>query len=530
MKRFAQLFTALDESTRTNDKLAALEAYLREASPEDRMWCIALLTGRRPRRIIGPAQLRAWAADQAGLPEWLFEQSYHMVGDLAETIALVLPAPSRPVERSLSEWIGLIRDQANGDADSKREVVLEAWDGLEGAPRFLFNKLITGGFRMGVSQGLLTRALSRVSGLDAGVVAHRLMGNWDPATLGFEELVHPGEQLADRSRPYPFCLAHPLEVQPHELGPREDWVVEYKWDGIRAQLIQRGGQVFLWSRGEELITEGFPELEELGRVLPEGTVLDGEVLPFLDGRVQPFQSLQPRLGRRKVGPTIRKKHPVVFMAYDCLEQNGLDRREQPLSLRRTLLEELVRGLSHPLLLLSSEAGTDLDWDGLAEARVQARETGAEGLMLKRASSTYAAGRKTGEWWKWKADPFTADAVLVYAQAGHGRRANLYTDYTFAVWDGDALVPFAKAYSGLTDAEILEVDRWVRRHTEERFGPVRRVEPGLVFELAFEGIQPSGRHKCGLAVRFPRIHRWRRDKSPEQADTIETLRRMMVTEG
>ena len=529
MKRFAQLFRALDESTRTNDKLAALESYLREAPPDDRMWCIALLTGRRPRRIIGPAQLRAWAAERAGLPEWLFEQSYHMVGDLAETIGLVLPPPTRPVERSLSAWIGLILAQSSGDADSKREAVLDAWDSLEGPPRFLFNKLITGGFRMGVSQGLLTRALSRVSGLDPGVVAHRLMGNWDPATLRFEELVHPGEQLADRSRPYPFCLAHPLEGDPADLGPREDWVVEYKWDGIRAQLIRRGGQVFLWSRGEELITEGFPELEELGLALPDGTVLDGEVLPFLDGRVQPFQSLQPRLGRRKAGPAIRKKHPVVFMAYDHLEEDGADRRDLPTAVRRESLESLVRRMAHPLLLLSSEAGSDLGWAGLTEARMQARETGAEGLMLKRASSTYAAGRKTGDWWKWKADPFTADAVLVYAQAGHGRRANLYTDYTFAVWDGEALVPFAKAYSGLTDAEILEVDRWVRRHTEERFGPVRRVSPGLVFELAFEGIQPSGRHKCGLAVRFPRIHRWRRDKTPEQADTLDTLRRLMTAE-
>lgn len=524
MERFVRLYRELDQSTRTRDKVAALAAYFREASEADRIWAIALFTHRRPRRALTLRQLREWAAGQAGVPDWLFEDSYHVVGDLAETIALLLPADTTARDtRGLSEWIAFIRALAGEDPTVQRERVEAAWRSMDRATCMLFNKLITGGFRMGVSAGLVTRALAEVSGQPAHVITHLLMGQWDPDTLRWEQLV-AGDTAGEVSRPYPFCLAHPLEGPPEALGAPGDWLAEYKWDGIRAQLIRRGDAVFLWSRGEELIGESFPELVEAGRSLPDGTVLDGEVLAWENDRPAPFGRLQKRLGRRAPGPALRRSHPVRLLVFDCLEAQGVDLRGRPLRERRDVLDALMASQTGPALLASAAVAGD--WAERSRARDQARERGVEGLMLKRLDSPYHTGRLRGDWWKWKVDPYSIDAVLVYGQAGHGRRANLYTDYTFALWSAGELVPFAKAYSGLTDAEIREVDRFIRRHTEERFGPVRRVQPLLVFELAFEGLQPSGRHKSGVAVRFPRILRWRRDKPAEQANSLEDLKALL----
>ncbi|HEV7365883.1 MAG TPA: ATP-dependent DNA ligase [Gemmatimonadales bacterium] len=527
MKRFARLFAAIDETTATSEKVAALVEYFRSAPPADAVWAVHFLSGRRPKRLVGSRKLAAWAADEADIPEWLFEESYHAVGDLAETITLVLPDDAASSELSLAHWVEerllCLRGE---DDDVQREVLVGAWRELDRKERFVWNKLITGSFRVGASQRLVIRALAEVSGVEEGVIAHRLMGAWDPTPEFFTRLIARDTRDADVSRPYPFFLAHPLEAEPASLGELQDWIAEWKWDGIRAQLIRRAGRTFLWSRGEELLAGRFPEVEETGALLPEGTVIDGELLPWVDGSPLPFAQLQRRIGRKNLGRKILDEVPAVLVAYDLLEVGGTDIRSRPLSERRTRLAALVESVPAAGRLILSPAVSVSNWEALTEARRGARETGAEGIMLKRLSSEYGVGRRRGDWWKWKVDPLTVDAVLIYAQPGSGKRAGLFTDYTFGIWEGNHLVPFAKAYTGLTDEEIRKVDAFVRRNTLEKFGPVRTVKPELVFELHFEGIQRSSRHKSGIAVRFPRMARWRTDKKAEEADTIETVRELL----
>jgi DNA ligase 1 len=405
----------------------------------------------------------------------------------------------------------------------------EAWAEMDTTQRLVWNKLITGEFRIGVSQRLMTRALATVSGAEPALIAHRLMGDWSPSPEFFQSLIAPEGGASVHSRPYPFFLAHPLDRPAESLGDRRQWLAEWKWDGIRAQVIKRRGEVFIWSRGEELVSASFPELAAAAGDLPDGCALDGEILAWRNGAPLGFGVLQRRLGRKKAGPRILEEAPVALIVYDLLEYDGQDLRERPLAERRELLAALAGDLPDTYIRLSPEVTAE-GWTGLAEAMREARTRNVEGLMLKRRSSPYQVGRKRGDWWKWKIDPYRIDAVLIYAQPGHGRRSGLYTDYTFAVWQGDELVPVAKAYSGLTDEEIREVDRFIRTHTVERFGPVRAVKPELVFELAFEGIQPSARHKSGLAVRFPRIARRRTDKLPREADTLSTLQALLEGSG
>ena len=528
MKRFAQLFTAIDETTATGEKVGALVAYFQSAPPADAAWAVHFLSGRRPKRLVGSRKLAAWASSEAGLPEWLFEESYQSVGDLAETITLILPETGASSDLSLSHWVEerLLRLRGEDD-DVQREVMLRSWRELDRRERFVWNKLITGSFRVGASQRLVIRALAELSGLDEGVVAHRLMGAWEPTAEFFQRLIAPDTRDADVSRPYPFFLAHPLEEEPVSLGDVAEWIAEWKWDGIRVQLIRRAGKTFLWSRGEELLAGRFPEVEELGALLPDGTVIDGELLPWTEGSPMPFSQLQRRIGRKNLGRKILEEVPAVLVAYDLLEEGERDLRSQPLVERRNRLSSLIGGVAGSGRLMLSPSVPIAGWKDLADARRKARGLGAEGIMLKRRASAYGVGRRRGDWWKWKVDPLTVDAVLIYAQAGSGKRAGLFTDYTFGIWEGDHLVPFAKAYSGLTDEEIRKVDQFVRRNTLEKFGPVRTVKPELVFELHFEGIQPSTRHKSGIAVRFPRMARWRTDKKAEEADTIETVRGLLT---
>ncbi len=530
MKDFADLFAALDQTTKTNAKVGALAAFFETASDTDRLWTIALLSGRRPKRTVQTTQLRAWAAETADLPLWLFEESYAIAGDLAETIALVLPQPSRTSDRSLTDWIDLIRGLGTASDDQKKFAILDAWDHLGGAQRFVFNKLITGGFRMGVSQKLMTRALARATGLDEPALAHRLMGNWTPDNVTFESLILAPDPQADLSRPYPFYLAYQLDAEPETLGASADWAAEYKWDGIRGQLILRGGQHFLWSRGEELMTDRFPELAILSDFVPHGTVLDGEVLAWKNEAPMGFNALQKRIGRKTVPKKLLTDAPVVLRAYDLLEHDGQDIRNLAFAERRARLDAVMADVPGEAPLRLSDLIPFKSWDDLAGTRTGARDASAEGVMLKRLDSPYLSGRKRGDWWKWKLDPLTIDAVMIYAQAGHGRRANLFTDFTFAVWNGNDLVPFTKAYSGLTDAEFREITTWVRKNTRERFGPVRSVTPEHVFEIAFEGIQESTRHKSGVALRFPRMSRWRRDKPLSEANTLDDLKAMLATYG
>ncbi|WP_373635599.1 ATP-dependent DNA ligase [Yoonia sp. SS1-5] len=529
MKAFAQLFTRIDETTKTSVKTAALAEYFQTAPPPDRLWTIALFTGRRPKRTITTARLRIWAAEVAGLPDWLFDESYSIVGDLAETIALVLPEPSGSADLSLSDWIGRIKALSAMDDDARKAGILQAWDSLPHIERFLFTKLLTGGFRIGVSAKLITRALAQATGQPEPQLTHKLMGSWAADTTTWADLIEADDPTADLSRPYPFYLAYQLEDL-DALGPAADWNAERKWDGIRGQLILRGCAHHLWSRGEELMTDRFPEFAQLIDFLPDGTVIDGEVLAFQDEKPLSFNALQKRIGRKTVPKKLLTEAPAILMAYDLLEDAGEDIRSLALRDRRHRLKRIIDDVPQTLpIRLSAPLSFD-HWDALKAVRDSSRAAGAEGLMLKKLDSPYLSGRKKGDWWKWKIDPLTIDAVMIYAQAGHGRRANLFTDYTFAVRDGDDLVPFTKAYSGLTDAEFREITTWVRKNTLQRFGPVRQVKPTHVFEIAFEGIQSSPRHKSGVALRFPRMLRWRRDKPLAEANTLDDLQQMLITFG
>jgi DNA ligase-1 len=557
MKRFAQLYDEIDRTTSTNAKVNAVAAYLAEAPPADAAWALFFLTGRRLKRHLPTRLMHQWTVELTDLPEWLVQESYGVVGDFAETIALLLDGrvqPLSPDDRrrpqptgegklpfdephadaidvavedvSLAHWIAhRILPLRDLDDWEKRRRVVTWWSRLPRNEVFLLNKLLTGEFRVGVSHTLVVRAIAQRSGLPTAAIEHRLMGSWEPSAEAFAALIAPEDPSGDPSRPYPFCLASPLEDGAETLGGRDEWLVEWKWDGIRAQLIHRAGQVFLWSRGEELITTRFPEITAAAAELPQGTVLDGEVLAFEDGVPRPFADLQRRIGRERRVQEVAADVPVAFLTYDILEHDGVDIRELPLRERRSRLLALEANLTVGRIHVSEEL-TALTWEALALRRDESRARGVEGLMLKRWTSAYRPGRKRGDWWKWKIAPHTIDAVLIYAQPGSGRRATLFTDYTFGVWDRGTLVPVAKAYSGLTDEEIDELDRWIRRHTLERFGPVSAVEPVHVFELGFERIAPSTRHKSGVAVRFPRMLRWRRDKPAAEADTLDTLRRFI----
>ena len=583
MRRFSRLFSELDASTATLDKVAALVRYFAEAPPADAAWAVYFLAGGKPRPVVPTAALRELASQVAGIDDWLFEECYQAVGDLAETIAHVLPPGGPASDAGLAHWVEerLLPLRGLAPAEQAARIVAD-WGELDAGGRFLYVKLIGGGFRVGVSRLLVQRALAEHAGLDAKLLAQRLMGYTDaratPSAARYAALVAPAEAGAalTQGQPYPFFLAHalnePVERFEALLGPAEDWFVEWKFDGIRAQIVRRGGQVWVWSRGEELVTERFPEVVARARTLPEGTVLDGELLAWHEGSEHPapLALLQQRIGRKNLTKKVLAEAPVAFVAYDLLELAGQDQRGQPQHLRRERLESL---LAHPSDVASAGASPGATsptgafrvsplvhahgWPAYAAAREASRARGVEGFMLKQRGSAYGSGRTKAEgtWWKWKIDPLSVDGVLVYAQAGHGRRASVYTDYTFAVWNRipadeaeaqavlDAiarreparpgalqLVPFAKAYSGLTDAEFAQVDRVIRATTIEKFGPVRSVRPSLVFELGFEGINRSTRHKSGIAVRFPRMLRMRPDKPLHEADTLQTLEALLATGG
>ena len=530
MKAFAALIQILGASAKTNEKLDALSQYFLQASDADKVWVIAIFSGRRPKRMANSRELKDWCMELTALPEWLFEEAYHTVGDLAETIALLLPeAQTANNNKSLTDCILEMRQLEKADEPLRKAYILEQWMRMDSNERFLFNKLITGGFRIGVSQQMMVQALAKATQLAPEQIALLISGNWNPTDTSFQQLMDVSASRDNHSRPYPFYLAYALDTAPEALGQPHEWQAEWKWDGIRGQIICRNEEIFVWSRGEELMTERFPELQHLTHHLPAGTVLDGEIVTMQADKLLPFATLQTRISRKQITKKILQEAPVAFLAYDLLEYGGNDRREWPLEKRRLLLENIVAQATAPLLKISPTIDFK-DWEELTSIRKSSRTMQAEGLMLKRRSSVYQSGRKTGDWWKWKIDPMTIDAVLLYAQKGHGRRSNLFTDYTFAVKDGDKLVTFTKAYSGLTDKEFAEVDAFVKQHAIEKFGPVRTVKPELVFEIAFEGIAASNRHKSGVALRFPRMHRWRRDKKADEINTLDDLKQLLHLYG
>lgn len=525
MKHFAELINALESTNKTNAKIDAIIDYLERAPDDDKVWFIALFTGKRPKRNVNTNYMKEWALEITGLPFWLFQESYSSVGDLGETISLILPPPTEKIERTLSQWMNDIIGLKGKSDEDKKDFVLQSWNGLDYTERLIFNKLLGGSFRIGVSDKTLINALTKFSNQESSTLMHSLMGKWVPEEASFQELISAENINPDNSKPYPFCLAYPLEKELEELGTPDEWLIEYKWDGIRGQIIRRNDEVFIWSRGEELITEQFPEITEAVQQMKGNFVIDGEILAVKDDKVLNFNELQKRLNRKTLTKKMLSEIPIQVFAYDILELENNDLREKPIAARRAMLEELLLNESPEHIKLSQVIGFE-NWNDLNQIRENSRDINSEGLMLKKKESFYHSGRKKGDWWKWKINPLTIDAVLIYAQKGSGRRSAYYTDYTFAVKNGDALVTIAKAYSGLTDKEIMEVSRFVNKNAIEKFGPVRTVKAELVFEIAFEGIGFSSRHKSGVALRFPRILRWRKDKTVNEIDDLEEIKKLI----
>lgn len=525
MKHFADLINALEGTNKTNAKIDAIVDYLERAPDEDKVWFIALFTGKRPKRNVNTNLMKDWALEITQLPFWLFQESYSSVGDLGETLSLILPPPSEKIELSLSQWMTDILNLKDKAEAEKKEFVLQSWNGLDYTERLIFNKLLGGSFRIGVSYKTLINGLTKYSGQETNILMHSIMGKWQPDEISFEELISAEKINPDNSKPYPFCLAYALEKELPELGNPDEWLIEYKWDGIRGQIIRRNDEVFIWSRGEEMITEQFPEIAETIQAMKGNFVIDGEILAVKEGNVLNFNELQKRLNRKNITKKMMTDIPIEVFAYDLIELEGNDLREKPVSARRAMLEELLLDQQPPNISISKAIDFE-KWEQLDLIRENSRELNSEGLMLKQKNSLYHSGRKKGDWWKWKVNPLTIDAVLIYAQKGSGRRSAYYTDYTFAVKNGDSLVTIAKAYSGLTDKEIMEVSRFVTKNAIEKFGPVRTVKAELVFEIAFEGIGFSNRHKSGVALRFPRIVRWRKDKTVDEIDELEEIKKLI----
>jgi DNA ligase 1 len=536
VKQFALLFQQIDATTSTNEKVKALQDYLRNEQPANAVWALYLLLGKTRKRLVTSRVLRDVFLSISDIPEWLFEDCYAHVGDSAEVISLLLndtfDEPKAGSDIPLHTWMDEIIPTVKTIATESelRDLIVSWWTSLTSFEVFILNKILTGAFRVGLSEKLVIKAIAAEYNIPEPDVAHRLMGNINPTVEFYDRLIAPEEETHHSpTRPYPFFLASPLEDDRLEGEELAVWQAEWKWDGIRAQIIRRASQLFIWSRGEDLITHQFPEFESAFMALPDGLVLDGEILCWDGDRPLSFNHLQQRLGRKKVTAKIMETNPVHFIAYDLLEHNGHDIRSKPLHERRKLLIETLKQIPSPLMSVSASLSF-ASLDELRSLREQSREHGAEGLVIKALDSPYLVGRKRGYWWKYKVDPMSLDAVLIYAQAGSGKRANLFTDYTFALWQGDELISFAKAYSGLDNAEIDELDKWIRRHTIEKFGPVRSVDPVQVFEIGFEGIARSKRHKSGISVRFPRILRWRKDKLAKEADTIQSALNLLPDEG
>lgn len=525
MKHFAELINALESTNKTNAKIDAIVDYLERAPDEDKVWFIALFTGKRPKRNVNTNFMKNWTLEITRLPFWLFQESYSSVGDLGETLSLILPPPEEQIDKSLSDWMKEIIGLKNKTEAEKKDFVLNSWNGLDYTERLIFNKLLGGSFRIGVSDKTLINALTKFSNQESSALTHSLMGKWEPKTTSFQSLISAEHINPDNSKPYPFCLAYPLEKDLDDLGKREEWQIEYKWDGIRGQIIRRNNEVFIWSRGEELVTEQFPEIKNVVQNMKGNFVLDGEILAVKDQQVLNFNELQKRLNRKTLTKKMLTDIPIQVFVYDLLELEGNDLREKPISARRAMLEELLLN-ENPEKIQLSEVIEFENWEDLNQIREDSRALNSEGLMLKQKNSHYHSGRKKGDWWKWKIDPLTIDAVLIYAQKGSGRRSAYYTDYTFAVKSEDKLVTIAKAYSGLTDKEIMEVSKFVNKNALEKFGPVRTVKAELVFEIAFEGIGFSNRHKSGVALRFPRIVRWRKDKKVDEIDDLDEIKKLI----
>jgi len=540
LNNFSELFLNLDSSNSTNNKIEVLKNYFLSNDPIDNSWAIYLLTGKSNKRFISGRYLKNLFSELYEYPVWLIDTCYLKVGDSAEVITLLLKNKSTSRKKvllniSLNELLSkTIPDLSKLNDEEKNFKIKNMWETLPEDNHLIFNKILTGTFRVGVSIGLITKSISKLINIDEEIISHRLMGNFEPSIDSYEFLINKNINLQElNSKPFPFLLANTIEdkIFKHSIN---DFQFEWKYDGIRMQLIKRSGNVSLWTRGQELVNDSFPELVDKMSHIKDDFVLDGELLVwnFKEQIAFDFSLLQKRINRKSPTRSIQIKYPIIFIAYDLLEINGRDIREIKLENRRIELEKYFSKWHNKTennisaIFKICNLIFPKDWPDALNYKEKSRENNTEGLIIKKKTSIYSSGRKRGIWWKYKVDPMQLDAVLIYAKGGSGRRAGLYTDYSFALWKDKELIKFASAYSGLTNIEIKELDKWIRKNTIEKFGPVRSLKPEMVFEISFEKIQISKRHKSGIAVRFPRITKWRKDKKINDADSLENAYELM----
>lgn len=523
MQNFIELFKNLDSLNSTNRKLILLKEYFKTEKEENLDFAIYLLSGKKRKKLVSTKLLKELLLKFANLDEWVFEECYAEVGDFAETVNLLLPISYNNLANCdlKRDYISLTNITKLED---KINYILQCWQTYNFYARFLFNKIISGTLRIGVSDGLVIKALSEVFSISPHSCAQILMGNWNPTSTTICSKLK-NNNIKPVSTPYPFCLAQTFDkqIEPTKLS---EWIIEKKYDGIRCQIIKRNNEVYIWSRGEEILNEQFPDLIDAFQALDNGTVIDGELLAYTTNfEIDSFNKLQKRLNKKNPSKKLILEIPCFVIAYDILEFNGKDIRFYPLKERKLILSELCKSKTISLLKISEEY-TFKNWDEVVTFKSTCKRNHCEGLMFKKIDEIYVSGKRVNSWIKWKFQPYTLDAILLYAQKGRGKRSGLYTDYSFGLWNNNELVPFAKAYSGLSNKEIHELNQWIKQNTLEKFGTVRLVKPQHVFEIAFEGINISKRHKSGFAVRFPRILRWRKDKLVHEANHIEDLKKLI----
>ena len=563
MKKFSALIDATEQTQRSVEKVALILEYFRTVPPEDAAWALALLTGRALPRILSLKLLQDVAVEASGLPKWLIEESLEAAGDVAEGIALLVsprvssrdssrvssrdssrvssrdfsrpvPEAGLPLHRLVHERVLPLKELSDAE---RRALIVKTWRELSAEQAFLWNKFLTGGINSLIAEKLIVRALAQLAAISEEAMTYRLSRDWAPSAESFNSILQPADRDAELAKPFGFCLAAGLTSSPSKLGSLAAWQVENRWEGLRVQLIRRGSEVLLWSHGEELVTECFPEISEFGEALSEPVVLDGLVIPWSDGQPLAIESLAKRLkrvglARKRIDAKTRAESPVVFMAADLLEASGVDLRMQPLADRRRRLEELHARHAQMTSFLLSEILQPVNWPAVEDLKNGARERGATGVTLKRLDSTYRVESSPGQecWWELACEPFYLDAVLMYAERAQGQRGSQLSLLTLGVWNAGQLVPVAKVRPNLEQREIAELEQFVRKNTLERFGPVRTVQPELVFELAFEGLQESKRNKAGFALRAPRLNRWRRDRSASGVETVQTLQALFAEPG
>ena len=538
LNKFAKLFFDLDSNNSNNKKIDLLINYFLSNSALNNSWTIFLLIGKSNKRFISGKSLREYYSIIYKLPIWLIDICHQKVGDSAEVISLLLSnkIDKKSKDISLNNLIkNKLPELLKISEEEKVEMIKYYWEIIPKENLLVFNKILTGSFRIGVSKGLVRKSLSKMLNMDESIISHRLMGQFIPSAKTYNFIISKKFHQKELGyKPYPFQLANPLDIQVKDLN-LDDYQFEWKYDGIRGQIVKRRKNITIWTRGEELVNNSFPELVNLISLINDDFVIDGEILIWNSKKDCPddFGLLQKRIRRNSPSNKILKDLPISFITYDLLELNGKDLRENILSIRREILEKLYSSWKekstdpyfHKLKI--TKLIKVFDWYDIEKKKNNSRSLNTEGLVIKNKNSKYLPGRKRGNWWKYKVDPMQLDAVLIYAKGGSGKRADLYTDYSFALWKDKELTKFANAYSGLTNEEIKELDKWIRKNTLNKFGPVRSVKPFFVFEISFENIQFSSRHKSGIAVRFPRITKWRKDKNIHEADTLENAYKLMI---